>query len=286
MVNLHFARIGDVWKHGPLVEVLTRMRPDLYAETHAGSACYQLTPSPERAYGVYHLLHEAAAAPAVDQSPYLHILRRHTDTHAPVFPGSPALAMQALGASTRYLFCDTDPTSIASIQDWATTHAIQGVETVAGDGIEAVRARLLSPDRTTAARTLVFLDPYQPFEVVEDTGISAVDFLAELATSGFPALLWYGFDHASRPAIQAQLRTVMDAAARGAIWCAEIVPSYLEDPRFPFHSGFVGSGLVGVNLSAEAVRACTAYGRGLERVYRDAVALDRYDGSLHYQQVA
>src|SRR5919201_4868027 len=50
MANPHFARIGDVWKHGPLVEVLTTMRPDLYAETHAGSAAYQLTPSPERGY--------------------------------------------------------------------------------------------------------------------------------------------------------------------------------------------------------------------------------------------
>jgi 23S rRNA (adenine2030-N6)-methyltransferase len=285
MANLHVARIGDVWKHGPLVEVLTTMRPKLYAETHAGSACYPLTPSPERDYGVYHLLHQAAAAPDVDHSPYLDILRRHTSTPEPVFPGSPSLAMQALGESASYLFCDTDPASVASIQDWATTHGIQEVETVVGDGITAVRARLMSVDRTAAGRALVFLDPYQPFEPVEELGISAVDFLAELATSGLAALLWYGFDHASRPTTHAQLRTAMDAASHDAVWCAEIVPSYLEDPRFPFHSGFVGCGLVGVNLSGAAVRACAAYGRGLERVYRDAVALGRYDGSLHYEQI-
>jgi 23S rRNA (adenine2030-N6)-methyltransferase len=286
MANLHFARIGDVWKHGPLVEVLTTMRPDLYAETHAGSASYQLTPSPERGYGVYHLLHEAAAAPDVDHSCYLDILRRHTSTAEPIFPGSPALAMQVLGDSARYLFCDTDPASVASIQAWAATHGIQGVATVVGDGVTAVRARVMPLDRTAAGRALVFLDPYQPFEVIQELGISAVDFLAELATSGLPALLWYGFDHASRPATQDQLRTAMDAAGHDAVWCAEIVPSYLGDPRFPFHSGFVGCGLVGVNLSATAVRACAAYGRGLERVYRDAVALGRYDGSLHYQQIA
>jgi hypothetical protein len=183
-------------------------------------------------------------------------------------------------------FCDTDPANVTSIQGWATTHGIQGVDTVVGDGVTAVRARVMPLDRPAAARALVFLDPYQPFEVIDELDISAVDFLAELATSGLPALLWYGFDHASRPTTQGQLRTVMDAAGHQAVWCAEMVPSYLEDPRFPFHSGFVGCGLVGVNLSATAVRACAAYGRGLERVYRDAVALGRYDGSLHYQQIA
>jgi hypothetical protein len=162
----------------------------------------------------------------------------------------------------------------------------QWVETVVGDGVTAVRARLMSLDRTAAGRALVFLDPYQPFEAIEALGISAIDFLAELATSGLAALLWYGFDHASRPTTQSQLRTTMDAAAHDALWCAEIVPSYLEDPRFPFHSGFVGCGLVGVNLSATAVQACAAYGRGLERVYQHAVVLGRYDGGLHYEQIA
>jgi hypothetical protein len=89
-----------------------------------------------------------------------------------------------------------------------------------------------------------------------------------------------------RAATRDQLRTVMDAAGPDAAWWAEMVPSYLEDPRFPFHSGFVGCGLIGVNLSATAARACAAFGSGLERVYRDAVALDHYNGSLHCQQIA
>ena len=65
-----------------------------------------------------------------------------------------------------------------------------------------------------------------------------------------------------------------------------MTPAYLEDPEFPFHSGFVGCGLVGVNLSGAAARACAAYGSGLERVYRHAVVLGSYDGSLRYEQLA
>jgi len=37
MANAHYARIGDVWKHLPLVEVLTFERPGRYWESHAGS---------------------------------------------------------------------------------------------------------------------------------------------------------------------------------------------------------------------------------------------------------
>jgi len=289
VANVHFARIGDVWKHGPLVEVLAAMRPDRYVETHAGSAGYPLTPSPERGYGAYHLLREAAASPEVAGSPYLGILRRHATGAEPVFPGSPAVAMAVLGDRARYLFCDTDPASVASIRAWAAASGVRGAETVTGDGLGAVRARLKAGDLAAAGRTLVFLDPYEPFEAVEGLGVSAADLLGDLAAAGVPALLWYGFDRAGRAArasVQARLRGVLDAAGRAQVWWAEMVPAYLADPRFPFRSGFVGCGLLGLGLSAAAAAACAAYGRGLERVYRGAVVSDGYDGSLRYRQLA
>jgi 23S rRNA A2030 N6-methylase RlmJ len=37
MANPHFGKLGDVWKHAALAEVLERERPRRYAETHAGS---------------------------------------------------------------------------------------------------------------------------------------------------------------------------------------------------------------------------------------------------------
>jgi hypothetical protein len=53
MANVHYARIGDVWKHLPLAEVLTIERPGRYWESHAGSSSYPLTRSPQRDYGVF-----------------------------------------------------------------------------------------------------------------------------------------------------------------------------------------------------------------------------------------
>ena len=42
MANRHFAKVADVWKHLPLVEVLSIERPRRYWESHAGSAFYEI----------------------------------------------------------------------------------------------------------------------------------------------------------------------------------------------------------------------------------------------------
>jgi len=51
VANRHYAKIADVWKHLPLTELLAVERPTRYLESHAGSAQYPLTASPERDYG-------------------------------------------------------------------------------------------------------------------------------------------------------------------------------------------------------------------------------------------
>ena len=47
MAKGHYARIGDVWKHLPLAEVLSIERPGRYWESHAGPSSYSLTRSPD-----------------------------------------------------------------------------------------------------------------------------------------------------------------------------------------------------------------------------------------------
>ena len=68
MVNVHYARIGDVWKHLPLAEVLAIERPCRYWESHAGSSSYPLTRSPERDYGVFLFLERAVRSSVLEGS--------------------------------------------------------------------------------------------------------------------------------------------------------------------------------------------------------------------------
>lgn len=59
MANRRFGRVGDVWRHLPLLEVLALESPAEYWETHSGAALYPLTHSPGRDYGVYHFVKHA-----------------------------------------------------------------------------------------------------------------------------------------------------------------------------------------------------------------------------------
>jgi hypothetical protein len=51
MANRHFAKLADVWKHLPLVAVLSIERPRQYWESHAGNALYSMVDDAERRYG-------------------------------------------------------------------------------------------------------------------------------------------------------------------------------------------------------------------------------------------
>jgi 23S rRNA (adenine2030-N6)-methyltransferase len=100
MANIHYARIGDVWKHLPLAEVLAVERPGSYWESHAGSSSYPLTRSPQRDYGVFLFLERADRSKALKGSAYRRLLYlRESGGIPPAYPGSPMIAMEMLGGT-------------------------------------------------------------------------------------------------------------------------------------------------------------------------------------------
>ena len=117
MANPHFGEIGDVWKHLVVGDVLDRVRPARYWETHAGSGTYALDRSWEREYGVFTLLREAPRAPAINASRFLGLVRTlpPRDDGVPRYPASARLAMEVLGDGATYLLCDLDPGSVADL---------------------------------------------------------------------------------------------------------------------------------------------------------------------------
>ena len=116
MANPFYGNIGDVWKHLALGAILTAERPRQYWESHAGSAGYPLTHAPNRDFGAFRFLAGAPTDPALRASAYFRVLAAHAAAAAPVYPGSPLLAMDVLGGpARRLLFCDLDGASLADI---------------------------------------------------------------------------------------------------------------------------------------------------------------------------
>ncbi len=176
-MNNHFAELGDVWKHLPLAEILRITPTRDYWETHAGSASYALTESPSRLHGALRFLSCAPRDPDLRGCAYLQALRSSPG----VYPGSPALAMQTLGNTASYLFCDLDPESAATLRAATAGFEARVIET---DGVSAIyRAAQLA--RVDPKDVLVHIDPFDPYERVTDQNKTPVELAAWLARAGY-----------------------------------------------------------------------------------------------------
>jgi 23S rRNA A2030 N6-methylase RlmJ len=218
MANPHFANLGDVWKHLLLTEVISWLRPGHYVETHAGSAMYRLAGDAERGLGAGMLLSASCDAGALRSSPYRQHVLELARGAEPSYPGSPLLAMMLLGSACRYVFCDTDPASVADLQAARERLGLQGrAEVIHGDGIGQT-ATLLRADALSAA-SLVHVDPFD-FRAAGPGGLSALDLVTCLAAARVPVFAWYGLT--SQSAAHELFREVAIAAPAAEAWCAEL----------------------------------------------------------------
>ncbi len=259
MANIHFGNIGDIWKHLPLAEILSIEKPRQYWESHAGSAHYPLTHSLGRDYGVFHFLEHVAESPVLRISAFARLLDklRQKDGHLLIYPGSPFIAMHLLEPdTTRFLFCDTDVTSLDTIRDSARTLGIleMNVECIHADGVSALVERTSRPTDDDLRQTFVHIDPYEPLEESE-ARCSALDLFCSLSKRKAKTMLWYGYDsEATRQLCQQGIKNSLSLhqldSAVLHLWCGEIFLSAMNDPEFMINPGVKGCGILCGNLES------------------------------------
>jgi 23S rRNA A2030 N6-methylase RlmJ len=284
MANVHYARIGDVWKHLPLAEVLSIERPGRYWESHAGSSTYPLTRSPERDYGVFYFLEHANLSSALKSSAYRRLLEPcERGSTPPTYPGSPLIALKLLkGAGEHFVFCDVDGASLANIAEDARALRVSAgrVRLVHGDGIPALEEELAGLAEGEASGTFLHVDPYRPLER-ERGGESPLGLFARAAEQGVGCMLWYGFD--SRDA-----RAVVPDALRkriaGHAWYGEVCLHAEDLSEVGFDPGVLGCGVVVCNVGQEALAACSHLGEGLAHAYASARLPNGRDDALEFEE--
>ena len=273
MANSHFGKISEVWKHAVLAEVLDQDRPRSFGETHAGSADYSLTHSPERDYGIYGFWDRRTADPTLRASVYARVLDAlpQVSGRPRRCPGSPLVAMNILGASTDHVYFDTDPDSVRTIAGVADELGIAShVRTEARDGCSGVlQAHLDHPD------ACVHIDPFDPFEPGSVGGPSPVDVAKTLSSAGTRVLYWYGYEAADERTWAWEEIAATVPSARW--WIGEI--EYAEPET---DSGIVGSGVLVANVSDPAIERCKAFGGALVSAYRKASLPSGNRGSLGF----
>jgi 23S rRNA (adenine2030-N6)-methyltransferase len=284
MANIHYARIGDVWKHLPLAEVLGIERPGRYWESHAGSSSYPLTRSPERDYGVFLFLERAGRSSALKGSTYLRLLDLCERGRTPqTYPGSPLIAMQLLGdAGGRFVFCDLDGASLATIAEDTRALGIPSrhVRLVPGDGVSTLEEELAALTEKEASGTFLHVDPYDPLEPGR-AGETPLDLFARAAERGLGCMLWYGFDARGARAV------VLDALRvriSGRAWHGEVSLRAEDLSELGFDPGMLGCGVVMCNVGQEALAACRRVGKGLAGAYAGARLPNGRDGALEFEE--
>ena len=291
-MNVHYGKIGDIWKHLPLAEILSIEKPAMYWDPYAGSAEYPLTHSWERDYGVFHFLEKAGQTPDLCDSVFLQLLIRlqNAEGKPAVYPGSPNLAMTLLGRSAEYLFCDTDSRGIDSIRRVARTRGLPDTRArcLVEDGIAAIQKNLSETSDQSLADLFALIDPYDPFERSRD-GIHAADLFFRMTSKGAKAMLWYGWDTSEA---REQIWTLLRESCRSqgpkgmrSYWCGEIALAEGDGLDRSACPGVNGCGVLCANLSGISVRACTKLGNSLVATYHDARLPDNHSGAINFRTV-
>jgi 23S rRNA A2030 N6-methylase RlmJ len=253
-MNRHFAELGDVWKHLPLAEILRINPPRQYWETHAGSASYALTESPSRRHGALRFLSCAPRDLDLRDCAYLQSLRSSPGAYL----GSPALAMQALGKTATYLFCDVDPESAADLRTATVGFVARVIE---GDGVSAIY-REAQLARVNPGEVLVHMDPFEPYERVTSQSLTSIELAAWLARAGYRLLYWYGYDCVDR---RGWAQKEISRRVPGVnLWCGDVLmPARLV---YPERTGAWGCGMVLANMTNSEAHDCERLGCALERI--------------------
>jgi hypothetical protein len=263
MANHRFGKLADVWKHLPLTEIVHLEQPGAYWESHAGSALYPMVDDPERIFGAQRFLRVSADYPTLHNAHYRQQLLRHATAEGTLtsYPGSPMPAMSDLGAGHRFLFCDVDPASVASVDEAARALRLgSSVTAVVADGMAALRpeSRLAGGAGSVVAHI--------------DRGVGLV--------------YWYGH---SVPEERAWAFEELARRCPSAIlWCGHVLVALQEghpvrgDLGTATTSG-TGFGIVGANLQAETLRTCERLGQELALAYDGAGLPGGGQGRLDFQ---
>jgi 23S rRNA (adenine2030-N6)-methyltransferase len=289
-MNRYYGNIGDVWKHLVLAELLALEPPKRYWETHAGSASYPLTHSPDRDYGVYRFLERGGSVPELAESHYAAELKRLSDGgKAPAnFPGSALLAMRMLGDKADYLLCDIDSESVASLRAAAAELGLSEQEVVReADGMTTVveEARRLKDE---SEDVVVTIDPFEPFEIAG--GISALELAAGLIEDGFRVIYWYGYDTPEQRTYPMGVLREYAREAGTSVWCGDLMlvatAGHSEQEVEQLLAGAegpgAGCGVICGNFSQASLERCARLGEAVAKAWEDAQLPNGSPGALEF----
>ncbi len=272
----HFAKQPDTLKHLVLCEVLQNENPQVYVETNAACAIYQMTHTPEQQYGIYYFLEKAEEEKALKDSLYYKL--ESAEMAKGNYLGSPALAMNVLKKHVqRWVFFDIEKCALENIVAYARQIGISAtVQTYNADSLEGTIKLLPSLPESS----FLHIDPYE-IDKKGTLGYTYLDVLIKATQRGLKCLLWYGFmTKDDKESLEEYIKTSLDEADIQNYTWVELTMNSIKKDTIVCNAGIVGSGILATNLSLESKNMILDYSGKLLNIYKDATYKE-CDGSLY-----
>ncbi len=284
MSYTHFGQIGDICKHLPLADFLTIENPGTYIESNCASSIYKLSNSPEQNYGVYHFYYNCHKSQKLLNSKYYNILKYFNPDELFLYPGSPAIALNILNKSvSKFIFYDIEKESLENIQKYSEELNISSkCEYNNEDSIIGIIKTIDSFDKNT----FIHFDPYEAF-LTKSNGYTYFDLFLVASKRGIKCMLWYGFmTGIEKEQINEIIKTkILSKNVLKNITCIEIFLKLIQEDTVIINPGIIGSGILTGNLSKKSLEIFESYSEEIEKVYKNSILFDKYNGDLEIEKI-
>lgn len=275
----HFAKMGDIWKHLPLCEVLKIESPKIYIESNAAFPYHTLTHTPEQEYGIYTFLERKSHSRLLETSEYSQIIERINENHNSInkYLGSPGLAMEILGNSpNKYIFYDLDPLAIENLNIYTKKRNLDQITSIyCKDSLEILNSQIHEYNH----EDFIHFDPYDLLQK-NQLGLNFLDLFVKSTKIGVKNLLWYGFhvtdqkDHLLQTfnhIFHENNLLKQDYNLQNFLINLKII----QKDSINVNPGVLGCGVMVSNLSVKSTKIIRQLQLDLVKIYQDSRFLDQ-----------
>jgi len=280
MAYRHFGKIGDIWKHLPLCEVIQNEDITTYVETNSAYFDYKLTHTEEQNYGIGWLINKSEHFSALKKSEYYRLIKPYYEKNK--YLGSCALAIHLIqNIPDKYIFFDLDEDALKSIEKSVEklelSHKVETINMDSATGLIELIPKLNN-------QTFIHIDPYMVYQPNKD-GYSYLDGFIKASRKGSKCFLWYGFDTLKqKKEINDKLILQINEADGLNTSCDELILKEIEENAVKINPGVLGCGILTSNLTDKSMQIIKDYASLLVQVYRDS-KFKGMSGELYHEPI-
>lgn len=260
----HYGKVGDIWKHLPLCNVISIENPNIYIETNSACCEYSLAQTDEQKYGIYNFIDKAVDFQLLMDSEYYKLIYPYVKKDS--YLGSPGLAISLIKDSAdKFIFFDTNIAALDNIQTFAIQNNLPDkINVFNQDSVIGLFDLLPNlPDST-----LIHIDPYY-IDIESSNGKTYMDLFIKASERGLKCFLWYGFNTLDdKNQLNDYIKAKLVQSSISSTYGSELIMEVIQKDSIVCNPGILGCGILTSNLSKDSYKVISEYSDLLIDLYK------------------